>query len=74
MFTLPYSEGAAERDFGRLTLQQLHLRLVNAELLSDKEIDHFVALTHDPTFAYIPLLMVTARGRRPATATAPPGE
>lgn len=58
--------GGTSRNFSRLSLEQLRERMVGAGLLTDAEVDHFLALTRQPEFGYLPLPMVTAWGRRPA--------
>jgi SAM-dependent methyltransferase len=57
--------GGSGRDFGRLSLEHLQGRMIGAGLLTEEEIAHFLALTRQPNFGYLPLPMVTAWGQRP---------
>jgi SAM-dependent methyltransferase len=62
----PLLRGGSELDCMRLTFEYFRERLADAGLIDAEDVDHFLELTHDPTFSYLPPLMVTAWGRRPA--------
>ena len=62
----PFVAGGAARDCMRLTVEYLRPRLVGSGLVDDADIAAFVHLTRDTAFRYVPVLMVTAWGRRSA--------
>jgi hypothetical protein len=61
-----YVWGGRGRDFGRLTVEQVRGRMVGAGLVTEEEVERFLALTAQPEFGYMPLPLVTAWGQRPA--------
>jgi hypothetical protein len=62
----PFVTGGAARDCMRLTLEYLRPRLVGTGLVEDADITSFIRLTHDASFRFVPVLMVTAWGQRAA--------
>jgi SAM-dependent methyltransferase len=50
----------------QLTIQQLQTPLAGTGLVTDREIERFLELLEQPSFGYLPFVMVTAWGRRPA--------
>ena len=68
----PFSQGREDKlyctgDWVRLTLEHLGPRLVAAGLASADDVERCLAFLADPGSWYLPPVMVTAWGRRPAT-------
>jgi SAM-dependent methyltransferase len=62
----PLVQGGSERDWVRLSVEHLRPHLIRTGLITEPEVDQFLALTHEPAFRYLPLFMVTAWGQRPS--------
>jgi SAM-dependent methyltransferase len=61
-----YVWGSTEPGFVALSMRQLRPHLTNVGLLTEDEIDEMAALLASPGCGFLPFLLVTARGRRPA--------
>jgi SAM-dependent methyltransferase len=61
----PLLHGGA-RSLLQLTIQQLQAPLASTGLATDREIERFLELLAQPSFGYLPFVMVTAWGQRPA--------
>lgn len=53
------------QDFGALTMAALRRPAVGAGLLTEADVDAFLAMTADPGSQYVPFLMTSVWGRRP---------
>jgi SAM-dependent methyltransferase len=61
----PLVRGGANRDWVRLTVEQVGPRLVSAGMLAEDELTRFLELSAQPSNQYMPPFMVIAWGRRP---------
>jgi SAM-dependent methyltransferase len=64
----PLWRGGAERNFFRLTIQQLRDPLTQAALVTAQELERVLEVSARPSLLHVPLVMVTAWGQRPAAA------
>lgn len=61
----PFVWGGGARDFGRLSAQHLRGHMVGAGLVTEQEVERFLALTARADFGCLSVPMVTAWGQRP---------
>ena len=61
----PVLPGGRERDFGRLALDHLGAQMSGAGPLTEDDRRRMYELVDNPSTWYLPMLMVTAWGRRP---------
>ena len=60
-----FQGGSAEVEFHRLTYRQLRDLILASGKVSARELDQFMALPDDPSFAFRFFLVMSAWGRKP---------